>query len=208
MHQEAQVEAGHGQLERLGHLPRVRLGAVVALALAAAFIVWLVVRDEGHPAAASSASSQSVSNNPMPQAGGTGPVAASVQGLKNFATAVGHPVYWAGPQAGSTYELTQTTNGRVFVRYLPSGVAVGVNKPFLTIATYPYPHAFASLSALAKHQGGAIKLGRGGIALVDKAYPKSVHLAYPGLDYEIEVFSPSPRHSREVVLSAKVASIG
>ena len=108
---------------------------------------------------------------------------------------------------GNTYELTQTRIGRVYVRYLPPGVLVGINKPFLTIATYPFPHAFAALNALVKNQGGGIKLDHGGIALVDRAYPKSVHLAYPGSDYEVEVFSPSPPRTREVVVSGHVGPV-
>jgi hypothetical protein len=207
MHQEAQVKSGLSQLDRLGRVPHVRLGAVLALALAAAFVVWLVVRDDGN----SSTATPSTIAHPAaatPKTAGTGPVAESAQGLKAFAAAIGHPVYWAGPKLGSTYELTQTNTGRVYVRYLPAGVQVGVKKPFLTVATYPFPKAFAALKALAKHQGGAIKLAGGGIALVDKAYPKSIHLAYPGSDYEVEVFSPSPPGTRAAVVSGQVTAIG
>jgi hypothetical protein len=204
MQQEAQLNSGVGHLDRLGRFPNVRIGAAVALALAAAFVVWLVVRSGGHsPAARPAAASQA-----LPQAAGVGPVAESADGLKGFAAAVGHPVYWVGDQPGKTYELTQTRSGRIYIRYLPPGVAVGANRWFLTVATYPYPHAYASLAALAKHQGGAIRLGHGGIALVDQAYPKSVHVAYPGVDFEVEVFSPSPARSRQVVTSGEVAAIG
>ncbi|HEY3185396.1 MAG TPA: hypothetical protein VGJ77_21310 [Gaiellaceae bacterium] len=195
------MKSGLSPLNRLGHVPRVRLGAVVAVALAAAFVVWLVVRDSDHPAAAPAAAPA------IPKTAGVGPVAQSLAGLKRFAAAADHPIYWAGPKTGKTYELVQTTNGRVYIRYLPPGVVPGAKKWFLTVATYPYPGAFASLSALAKHQGGGIDIGHGGIALVDKAYPKSVHLAYPGVEYEVEVFSPSPALSRRVVVSGQVTAI-
>ena len=78
---------------------------------------------------------------------------------------------------------------------------------FLIVATYPFPHAFATLKGLAKKQGGAIKLADGGIALVDQAYPKSIHIAYPGSDYQVEVFSPSPARTRQVVVSGQVAAV-
>jgi hypothetical protein len=205
VHQEAQLKPAISQLDRLGRLPRVRLGAVIAIALAAAFVAWLAATNGSHsPAKNPPVISQS---GAIEKVAGTGPVAASVADLKRFAAAVGHPIYWAGPMAGNTYELTQTRIGRVYVRYLPPGVPVGVKKPFLTIATYPFPHAFNAVNALVKNQGGGIKLDHGGIALVDRAYPKSVHLAYPGSDYEVEVFSPSPASSREIVASGQIASI-
>jgi hypothetical protein len=208
MYQEAHPKSGLSQLDRLGHGPHVRFGAVLALALAAAFVAWLVVGNRGHSSPANpAAASKPVAGAATPQTAGVGPVAQSVQDLKQFAAAIGHPIYWAGPKLGNTYELTQTRNGRVFIRYVPSGVRVGVNKPLLTIATYPFPHAFAALQALAKNQGGAIKLDHSGIALVDQAYPKSIHLAYPGLDYEIEVFSTSPLRTRQVVASGQIAAL-
>lgn len=203
MQQGAQLKSGLGQLDRLGRVPQVRLGAVIAIALAAAFVVWLVLRNgDESPAAKPSANASAVAT-----AAGIGPVAQSVEQLKSFTAGTGHPVYWVGSKPGYTYELTQTSNGRVFVRYLPEGVAVGVEKPYLTVATYPFPKAFAALKALAKSQGGAIKLDHGGIALVDRRYPKSVHVAYPGVAYQVEVFSPSPASTRDVVVSGQVAAI-
>lgn len=209
MHQQARLETELGQLGRLVRVPRIRLGAALAIALAAAFVVWLLVRGDAPSTTANpSVSGRPPASNPIQRTAGTGPVAASVQDLKTFAAAIGHPIYWAGPKPGATYELTQTRVGQVFIRYLPPGVKVGVRKPFLTIATYPYPNALSALKALAKSQGGEIKVGGGGIALVDQAYPKSVHLAYPGSNFQVEVFSPSPAVSRQVVVSGQVAAIG
>jgi hypothetical protein len=205
MQQEVQLKSRLGHLDRLGGVPHLRFGAALALALAAAFVAWVVVGNRGHsPTANSPAASES--NTAVPSPSGTGPVARSAQDLKAFAAAIGHPIYWAGPKAGNTYELTQTSNGRVYVRYLPPGVRVGINKPYLTIVTYPYPHALAALKAL--KQRGAIQLDNGGLALVDSAYPKSIHLAYPDSDYQVEVFSPSPARSRQVVVSGQVAALG
>jgi hypothetical protein len=205
MQQEAQVKSGLGYLDRFGRVPQVRLGAVVAIALAAAFVVWLVLRNDDGASTVNSPATASATA--IPKTAGVGPVAQSFQDLQRFAAAGRRPVYWAGPLAGYRYELTQTRNSRVFVRYLPPNVAVGVNKPLLTIATYPFPKAFEALKALAKDQGGAIELDHGGLALVDRTYPKSIHLAYPGVDYQVEVFSPSPRRTREVVVAGQVAPI-
>ena len=34
-------------------------------------------------------------------------------------------MYWAGPIAGMSYELTKLKDGRIYVRYLPDGVELG-----------------------------------------------------------------------------------
>ncbi len=90
-------------------LPHLRLGALVAIGLAAFFVGWLVM-NRGDDA---------------PSAPGNGASAASESELRSFAESASSPVYWAGPKEGFTYELTRTTDGRVYVRYLPEGTAVG-----------------------------------------------------------------------------------
>jgi hypothetical protein len=134
--------------------------------------------------------------------------AASAAGLKALAHSLGHPLYWLGAKAGFTYELTQTGDGRIFIRYLPRGVKVGAKRPYLTIATYPYQNAFAAIQAAARRKGAVkIKLPGGGLAVVDGAYPRSIHLAYPGSNYQVEVFDPSPTQTRQVVSSGEVQEI-
>ena len=78
-------------------------------------------------------------------------------------------------------------------------------KPYLTVATYPFPGAFAAIEAVAK--GKAMKLSGGGLAVVDAGYPKSVHLAYPSVDYQVEVFDPSPARARKAVASGRVQAV-
>ena len=137
------------------------------------------------------------------------PVAASVAALKALPNQLGHPVYWIGPRSGFTYELTRTTNGNVYVRYLPSGVAVGASQPYLTIATYPLHGAFEALKTLTKQKdNAAIKLKGDGVAVINTTDPKSIHLAYPGSDFEVEVFDPSGARVRQIVSSDQVKPIG
>jgi hypothetical protein len=134
------------------------------------------------------------------------PAEVSVAGLKTHARALGHPIYWAGPKRGLTYELSATSNGSVFVRYLPPGVKPGSTTPYLSVATYPFPDALAALQRTAK-SGATIRLAHGGIAIVDSSYPKSIHIAFPGSNYEIEVFDPSPRVARTVAASGAIAPV-
>ena len=54
------------------------------------------------------------------------PIAASIADLRALVSASGHPVYWAGPRYRATYELSELSDGRIYVRYLPKGVEVGV----------------------------------------------------------------------------------
>jgi hypothetical protein len=137
------------------------------------------------------------------------PAAASRAELKALATSLGHPVYWAGTRRGNTYEVTQDASGRVFIRYLPPGVAVGSPKAYLTVATYPFPGALGALQALAKRNGTAtIRLTGGGLAIVDTKYPNSIHLAYPDSDYQVEVFAPSATAARRAVESGRIAPVG
>jgi hypothetical protein len=142
-----------------------------------------------------------------PAAVGAQPSAANVSLLESFAARLGHPIYWAGPKPGYTYELTQTADGKVFIRYLPAGVEIGDPRPeFLTVATYPFPGAFATVK---RTSGGAavLKLAHGGIAVVDTRYPKSIHLAYPGVGYQIEVFDPSPAGGRALVAADRITKV-
>ena len=88
-------------------------------------------------------------------------------------------------------------------------MAVGTAKPYLTVATYPFQGAFAALQALTKQKGvHKLTLAGGGIALVDSSDPKSIHLAFPSVDYQIEVFDPSPAAVRKLVTSGHIVSLG
>ena len=100
-------------------IPSVRISAVIAVAIAAGVIAWLIVGGRGGKKSVKAAQAQAV----------------SAQSLAALPSEVHHPVYWAGPKAGFTYELTRTSDGRTFNRYLPAGVRVGTNQPkYLTIA--------------------------------------------------------------------------
>jgi hypothetical protein len=173
--------------------PRIRVGAIVALAFAAGLIVWLVVRGGGSsPKPAQSAVAE-----------------ASIARLRSVADALGHPIFWLGPKRGYTYELTQTRDGKVYIRYLPPGVDIGADKPYLTVATYPFPGAFAAVRKEARARGAvSAKLAQGGVAVLDAAYPESVHAAYPGLDYQVEVFDPTPAAAMQTVAAGHLGSLG
>lgn len=175
-------------------LPHFRLGALIAVGLAAFLIGWMAMNRGGDDA---------------PPAPGSGASAASESELKAFADSATHPVYWAGPKEGHTYELTQTTNGFVYVRYLPEGTEVGDPRSrFLTIGTYPRRGAFAELQRAAKAKGSvSVKIGEGGLAVFSEARPTSVYVGYPDAKYQVEVFHPSPDEARRLALSGQVVPV-
>ena len=96
----------------------------------------------------------------------------------------------------------------MFIRYLPRGVRVGTNAEYTTVATYPFPQALAAIRRVARgNEADLIKLRGGGLAVIDGQYPRSIHLAFPGSDYQIEVFGPSPAQARRLVASQKIVPI-
>jgi hypothetical protein len=188
--------------ERMGggmsRLPQVRIGAAVAVAVAIAFVAWLLVRGNGD------------SSNAAGTTSSLGPVAASQDRIRGLGTDAGHPVYWAGAKPGTTYELTRTANGRIFVRYLPGDAPVGTRKAAYTIVgTYPVSNAYGVLRQLATKKGEtSFSAPHGGLAVYQTSHPTNVYLAYPGSNLQIEVFDPSPEHARELITSGDVAPVG
>ena len=122
---------------------------------------------------------------------------------------LGHPIYWAGAEPNDTYELTRTRDGSVFIRYLPPDVQVGDRRPnYLTIGTYPQKGALKILKATAaKNQVATISVDNGGLAFVDKKHPTSVYVAYPSVDFQIEVYDPSSGRARQLVTSGQIAPV-
>src|SRR3954454_5845756 len=134
----------------------------------------------------------------------------SASALSSWAATVGHPVYWAGPEQGYRYELTHTTDGRIYIRYLPAGVAVGTSAPdYLTVGTYPVKDALATVQAIGGKAGGSLlNLGGGAVAAVDPDHTLSIYIAYPDASYEVEVYDPSPRRARQLVTTGAIVATG
>jgi hypothetical protein len=134
--------------------------------------------------------------------------AVSESQLKALANQAAGPIYWAGPRSG-TYELTRTTDGRTYVRYLPDPDKVGDRGAnYLTIGTYPTTQAFRSLKRAAARSGGvSAAIDDGGLMVFNEDNPKSVYFGYPGTKYQVEVYDPSPQQARALVLGGKVTPI-
>jgi hypothetical protein len=169
---------------------RFRAGAVIVLAVVVGLILWLVLRGGND--------SSTTTNS----------TAASEQQLKHLASSLGHPIYWMGPQPGYTYELFRGQDGSVHVRYLPAGAEVGSDNPYLTVATYPFANPYQALKNLKGSDIVFVNIPKGGIAEYTKKNPNDLHAAYPGLDYQIEVFDPSPGAAMGELVSGQLAALG
>ena len=197
-------EASTPSAERYGHSRRsqpatgrnrlFRVVALVAIVAAAALVAWLVMRDDGAPTGDTATGGAS---------------AVTPTQLANLATSVGHPVYWLGPKADSTYELVQTTDGSIYVRYLPRGATIGTKDPYLTVATYPFAGAYAAIQAVSSEKGSSpTPIPGNGLAETPDSTATSVHAAFPGVDYQIEVFDPTPGKAAALVKAGGSAAVG
>lgn len=215
------------------HVPRRRLvlavaAAVVLVGAAVALAVsWPAKTGSASPTGPNDAKSATGSNGatgvamgptgsvgPTGYAGATGdrttsrgPVAMDENQLKREAAAIGSPVYWAGPVKGDVYELTRLAHeGSTYVRYLPAdGPAGTTGSNFLIVATYPLPNAFSFLKARANYK--TVPGPDGSIIAVNPNNPKSVLLAFPGVDYEIEIYNPSAAKALAIAQSGMISPV-
>jgi hypothetical protein len=115
--------------------------------------------------------------------------------LSEYAGEQAEPVYWLGEREGAELEVTETEQGRIYVRYLTAGAQAGDPRAkFVTVGTYPTKDATAAMRAALADQAGAklVITDDDALLLVDAASPQNAHLAYPGQGVQVEVFSPKP----------------
>lgn len=192
------MAASHLSIRPWARRPDVRIGAVVAVAVAVALLVWLVVR-----------SGDSGGSSGAPHVAAIPGVAASQGRLHDLSVEVGRPIYWLGPLKDRTYELTRTTLDRIYVRYLPQGTPVGTTEAkYPLVGTYPVDNAYGVLKKLATKAGeSSFTAPKGGFAVYSSSRPTNVYLAYPGSNVQIEVFDPSAERARELITSGRVVPV-
>jgi hypothetical protein len=177
--------------------PKALLLSLVALVLVALVLFGALLLLRGHRAGKTT----------LPPVGT--PAAVSESQLVALASQSNHPVYWAGPKHG-TYELTRTTDGRTYIRYLPSADKVGDRTPnYLTIGTYPTKQAFSAIKRAAARPGGvSAGIDHGGLLVFNNSTPESVYFSYPKSGYQVEVYDPSPLQARALILGGSIKPIG
>ena len=142
-----------------------------------------------------------------PTTAGTNPVAVTLGFLRAKAKSLGRPLYWVGAKPGVTYEFTETSNGDIYLRYLPPGVKAGSRLAYETIATYPVANAFAVTSTRA-NLPGTVKIPiSGGVAFYSSAEPKSVYIAFQGSNEQLQVYDPSPARAHQLVAAGALQPV-
>lgn len=172
----------------------LRVVLIATVAAVAALAVWLVIKPGS-------------SSVPPAADGSETAVAVTADGLRSASAAAGRPIFWQGPDPARTLELSQMRDGRVYVRYLPAGVAVGEKKPALSIGTYPVRDAFAVTSDVVGKSGFVRLTVPAGVAGYSKGTPGNVYLALPGQDYQVEVYSPDAQEAQDAVTSGAIAMV-
>jgi hypothetical protein len=175
-----------------------RVTAVIAIAVVAGFLVWyFAIRDTG--------SSTGTFNGGKPTQ-----ISDTTGGVGDLANSAGHPVYWVGPQPGTKLEATLLTNGDAYVRYLTQNAPIGSQQPdFLTVGTYPVPKAYKALQKVATQSGAIVKHGaNGALVVTNDSNPRSVYIAYPNKNIQIEVFDPDANRALQLATSGAVTPVG
>ena len=183
-------------------LPQPGVAGALALALATFVLSWIILERHGTEAVPPAAAS-----TPAATASGLafGPLALTPRGLRVRVVELGQPVYWVGPERRVRYELKRTSGGSVFLRYLPLGDAAGDPAPYRTVGTYPFAGAYDATRRLAGEAATVWFVVRGGgIAVFRRSRPTNVYLAWPGFNYQVEIFDPHAAVARRLAVSSRL----
>ena len=125
----------------------------------------------------------------------SGGVCLSEKELRTLITENKIVAYWTGPLKDATYSINATTPGQVFIRYIPKGMDCGSTEAkFRVIATYAETDAYNStLQAGNQAEGVSLSNPDGSVVYFSKNAPNNVYVAYPNLDYQIEIYDPDAK---------------
>jgi hypothetical protein len=198
MTEEKTGQSGKGKPAGKQDISGARIGIVVAVVLALVLVGWLLLRG-----------GDDSSDSPTSSAKG-GPEAATVESLRDRAAKRGTPIYWAGPQDGTTLEYTENEDGaNAYVRYLTGDAEPGDPSPdFLTVGTYVFADPVKALKKQAKQPGGVLARAPGGATVYfDRNSPQSVYLAFPGIEVQIEVYDPDAEQALKLVTAGQIVPV-
>jgi hypothetical protein len=173
--------------------------AVLAVA-AIAFLAWFfLIRDDDSDEPRRGAATTEAAAEPFE---------ASEDELRELAADSSFPIYWAGGGDGNTIEVTETTDGRVYVRYLDDA-DIGDPRPnFLTVGSYEVKDAYDVLQEFSESDDAiSSEVPDGGIAVLSQDVPTSVYVAFPDEDVQIEVYDPDPDEAFAVATSGDVEPV-
>jgi hypothetical protein len=173
---------GEGKLDP----KRVRQGAAALLAIAVV-VVGIVALSGG-------------SDDNGSSGGENEAVSLSASELIARASSLGGPAYWIGPRTGTSgYELTETAEGRIYIRYLTDEAEAGDQRPdFLTVGTYPVAEAGKALEGVAKRGEGQTLSQHEGYEVLSSGGTNAYVVFDDQPDIQVEVFSPQQSEAAEL----------
>jgi hypothetical protein len=181
----------------------VAVGAAVAVFAVTAIVIWLLDSDSD---AGKAGAPPVVSTTPV----GVSARVVSAATLQTIARAGARPIFWAGERNGARIEYTQASDGSTYVRYLTGSARAGDKRSsYVVVATYAQSDAYARVSKVAveKHFG-VEHLSGGGLAVTEPKSPRNVHIVYPKLPYQVEVYAPGPGQAQRIAHSGAVTPVG
>ena len=176
----------------------VRIAALVVLGLIAVGVVlYLLLHDSG---------TKKKAHHKKPLTTYIPPTQFNAKDLGQESRIINTKFYWAGKQPGTRYEFRRTTNNHLYVRYLPPGAnPKAKGAPYMIIATYPFVGAFR---ALQKEAGANALPGPNGSSIyVRPKDTRSVLMGFPGVDDQVEIYSPNQVEALATARSGKVKPV-
>ncbi|HEU0303755.1 MAG TPA: DUF6541 family protein [Gaiellaceae bacterium] len=169
---------------------RFGIGALVAGALVVVLVIWFAVL-VGTDASSS-------------QAPTTTATAGTADELRRL-VARDHWVFWVGPRKGYSYELSRMSDGSAEVRYLPPAGQAGEG---LSVATFPFLNPHSSLQIISSRSGNRrLAVPGSGVGVHATSDSRNVYVAYPGVDFQVRVFHPTPGSAARLATSGKVTPV-
>ena len=194
---------GAGRRRRSPVSSRVLIAVGAALVVFAGVAAFVWARDSGN--------SKSTTTTPTTAATVPGVKAqiVSVAKLQAIAATSGRSIYWAGPRTGTKLEYTQKTDGTTYVRYLTGSAKAGApGANYVVVATYAQPNAYDAVKRSADQQHLFLaQLPGGAIAVTRPNRPQNIYVVYHSRPYQIEVYTPSPAQTRQLVFGGAIQPV-
>src|SRR4051794_12919760 len=178
----------------MNRVRNARGAALVIVVIAAAVVAYLVLKGDD--------------NDTSSQTAG-GAQATTPQDLEKLAGSVGHPIYWAGQRSDTRLELTVTSDGNVYIRYLDPGTPIGSRQTAaLTIGSYPVDDGYAATQQIARRPGSrTARTPDGGLVVTNTSTPTSTYVAYRGRSVQVEVYDPNPAEGFSLATSGEIDQV-
>ena len=182
--------------------PKKRLIVGVALVAVISLVAWGLSggSDSGSASAPSASAPETISLTAVP---------ATIVSKDELVTAtkdLGFVIYWNGEMQDTNLELTVLPEGKVFVRYLPTGVAAGAADPYFTVASYYDPAAFVKVQNVGTGSGAKlVNYAGGAVAASASEADSNIYYAFDGNPALYNIYSPDPQIGWAALESGTIA---